>query len=252
MLRRTYRAERFVGVHRGAEDKAQYIACLRIEGRHRHLTLLKHLTVGAGKIIIIISERTLRGQTVGVGTHLYVKTIEGSLLSVVCATPVCDNHAVEIPFPAQYILKQTLVVAAMLTPNLIVGTHYRPCTAILNCLLERRKIDLIQGTVTKVHIDCAAPLLLIVERKVFHACSHAILLKLLNVRHNHLPCQIRILTHILEVTSVERSAVDIHARTEQHILLAIACLLADSLAIYPGKLRIPSGGKCRQCRKRRD
>ena len=40
-----------------------------------------------------------------------------------------------------------------------------------------------------------------------------------------------VLAHILEVASTERSAIDVDARSENHVLAAIESFLAETLAI---------------------
>ena len=90
--------------------------------------------------------------------------------------------------------------------------------------------------------------LLVVEAIVLKTHSHTVLLHLLNVRHAHLTCKERVFTHILEVSSVVRRPVDVHARAEQHVLLTVACLLADALSVECGGLSVPSRGKAAECR----
>ncbi len=132
---------------------------LVVDCAHRHLPTFQHLQIGIGEIVVVVAEIALRGQTVGVGTHLYVQTVESGLLRVVGAAPVGDHDSVESPFIAQDVLEQTLVVAGVLTLIAVVGAHYAPHLAILHGLLEGRKIYLIERTVADFDVNSAAPFL---------------------------------------------------------------------------------------------
>ena len=92
---------------------------------------------------------------------------------------------------------------------------------------------------------------LIVETIVLEAGCHAVFLYFLNVRHTHLPRQIRVFAHILEIASVIWCTVDIDARSQKHILLTVACLFSYALAVEGGKIAVPAcskTGQCRECR----
>ena len=89
---------------------------------------------------------------------------------------------------------------------------------------------------------------LVIEAIVLKTHSHTILLHLLNVRHAHLTGKERVFTHILEVSSVVRRPVDVHTRAEKHVLLTVACLLADALSVEGSRFPIPSRGKAAECR----
>ena len=78
---------------------------------------------------------------------------------------------------------------------------------------------------------------------MLHAGGDTVFLDTLDVRDNHLTCKIWILTHVLEVTSVERSTADIDARTEKDILLAVACLLTYAAAVKERHLLVPCSCK---------
>ena len=76
---------------------------------------------------------------------------------------------------------------------------------------------------------------------MLHAGSHAIALDSLNIRHDHSARKVRILAEIFKAPSIQRGPVDIHSRAEQHVFLAVPCLLSDALSVEPGHLRVPCG-----------
>ena len=86
---------------------------------------------------------------------------------------------------------------------------------------------------------------------MFHAGGNAVLLHLLDVGNDHPRGEVGILAHVLEIAAVERRAVDVHAGSQQDVLLAVARLLADGFAIQRRHFGIPRRGKARQRRESR-
>ena len=252
MLLGAERAPRTVGIHRRAEDQPQDVARLVVDGLHRHLAAAQHLQIGLGQVVLVVAERALRGQAVGVGAHLDVEAVQRRLARVVGAAPVGDDAAVEAPLTAQNVVQQHAVVAAVLAQIAVVGAHDAPRAAVDHRPAEGRQVDLAQGPFADHDVDRSAPLLLVVQGEVLDAGRHAVLLQLLDVGHDHLARQAGVLTHVLEVAAVERRAVDVDTRAQQHILLAVAGLFADGPAVAGGHLRVPRGGQGRQCREGRD
>ena len=147
------------------------------------------------------------------------------------AAPVGNHSPVEAPFLLEYPVQNPVVMAEVLALKQVVCTHDRPCSAFLNCHLEGRKIYFIQGPVIHDCIVCVSVCFLIVQREMLHAHRDSVLLYLLNIRHGHLSGQIRVLAHIFEVAAAKRGAVDVHTRTEKHVLLTVARLLSDRLSV---------------------
>ena len=83
----------------------------------------------------------------------------------------------------------------------------------------------------------------VVQGEVFHAGGHAVLLHAPDIGRHHLSGQIRVLTHILEVASVERCAVDIDTGAQQDGLVAVARLFTDALSVKERHFGVPG---CRQ------
>ena len=84
---------------------------------------------------------------------------------------------------------------------------------------------------------------------MLHANSHAVLLNFLNIRHYHYAGKTRILAHILKIASVQRSSVDVYARTEQHVFFAVARFFSYGLAVEGRHFLAPGGCKASQRRK---
>ena len=140
-------------------------------------------------------------------------------------------------------------MAEMLAFVKIVCSHYRPCASFLNRSLEGREIDFVQGPVVDDGIVLVTETFLIVQGEVLHADGDTVLLDLLNIRDNHSGSEVRVLAHIFEIPAVERSPVDVHSGTEQHILLPVSCLFSYALAVQCGHFLAPGGCKAGQCRE---
>ena len=140
----------------------------------------------------------------------------------------------------------------MLVQILVVTAHQAPGLTLFDSSLEGTEIELAQGTVGDDDIDVAAELLLLVEGIVLHAAGDTVALERLDVVDNHGRCQIRVFAHILEVTAVERRAVEVDAWTQQDVFLAVTGLLANAFAIDGGHLGVPGGSQTGEGREGSD
>ena len=200
--------------------------------------------------VVTIAGTCISSQTVGPSTKLEVKTIIKSLSSILDTAPIRNYSTIKAPLITQDVNQHSLIVAAVLILVEVVRAHNRPSATLLNCSLECRQIDLVECTIANTYIHIVTFELLVIERIVLHARSYAILLHLLNIGNNHLACQVGILTHILKITAIEGSTIDIDTRTEQHSLITIASLLTDSLTIHCSHCGIPrcsQAGQCGEC-----
>ena len=121
----------------------------------------------------------------------------------------------------------------------VVGTHDAPRSTFLHSHLEGRQIDFIKGAVVHDDIGGVTVHFVVVQGKVFHAGSHTILLHAPDIGHYHLSGQIRVLTHILKVASVERCTVDIDTRAQQDRFVAVARLFTDTLSVKERHFGVP-------------
>ena len=137
------------------------------------------------------------------------------------------------------------------TPYFIICPHDRPRSAFLYSGFECRQIYLIQRTVAEVDIDMPAPLFLIVQGKVFHTSSNPIFLQFLHIGNNHDRSQIGIFSQILEITAVERRAINIATGGQQHVFTTITGFLSYALSIKRRHFGIPRSRQTSQCWKRR-
>ena len=240
-----------LGVHAGAEDKAQDPAGFGVQFLGPGTAVGDALKIRVGEEIGIVGVGLAHREPVGPGAELHVQAVGDGLVGVVDAAPVADHHSVEAPFTLEDVVQQVLVVAVPLALVEVVGAHYGPGAAFLDGGLEGREVDLVQSPVVDAHVCGEAVGLLIVEGIMLDAGGYVVALDPLHVRYDHLRREVRVLAHILEVAAVERGAVDVDSGAEKDVLLAVAGLFAYADAVEFGQGRVPGGGQRRQGREGR-
>ena len=96
----------------------------------------------------------------------------------------------------------------------IIGTHNRPCVAFFDCCTERGQIYFVKCAVIDTDIGLYAVSFMIVECEMLHTRCDTIGLHTLNIRHYHPGGKPRVFTHILKVTPIKGSTVDIDTRSQ--------------------------------------
>ena len=118
--------------------------------------------------------------------------------------PVRHNDALIAPFSPQNFIEQNIMMAAVCSAQLIVGTHDSFCLAPFYRCLKARQINLPERPLADLHVYVQTPCLLIVHRKVLHARRHVILLNSLYQRNNKLRDKIGVLAHVLKTPPAQR------------------------------------------------
>ena len=231
MFGRSQRAERLVAVHRRTEYQAKHPSRLVIDHFHGNLAFLYHLQISLAQVIIIISELRFRSQSVGVRTHFEIKTVHGGFVRIVCRTPIGHHTPVELPFAFQDVVIQEFAMRRVRAAYLIISTHDAPRATPLYRRTECGQIDFVQGTVAQLYIDMPAPQFLVIQGIMLHASRHTVLLQLLDIRHAHLPCQVRVFAHVLEIAPIKRRTVNVYARTQLDIFPAIQGFFAQCFSV---------------------
>ena len=238
-----------VRIHCSTEGEPQNTTYLFVQNLFVDLFVSEFDEKWCGQKIFVVGVAPTPSQSIGPGPHLHVKPIVCGLIGLMGSAPIRDHYAVKFPIPFQNVVEQVLVVAAELVFVFVVGPHDCPGTSFLYCSLEGRKIDLVQCPVIDNHIDIFAVDLLIVQSEMFDAGRYAITLYPVNIRNNHDRGKVGVFSHIFEISTVERCAVDVDTRAKQDSLVAVASLLPDGLAIGFCHIGIPGCGYASQCRK---
>ncbi len=82
---------------------------------------------------------------------------------------------------------------------------------------------------------------------MLHAGGDAVALDAPDIRHDHLSGQIRILSHIFEIPSVQRRPVNVDSGAQQDILLPVFRLFTYASSIKFRKGFVPGCSQSRQC-----
>ena len=243
-----------VGVHRRAEVQTQHathllIKCLHQVGLALACGFIDEFLVRLGQIVAVVGICAAHRQTVGPRAELHIESVEDGLLGVVTAAPVAHDDTVEAPVAFQDAVQRDFIMAVVLVVVEVVGTHDAPRLAFGDSSAEGRQVDLVKSAVANHHVYLMAILFVVVQTIVLHTRSHALRLQALHVGHYHPTGQPGVFTHVLEVAAAQRRAIDVHTRAQNHVLAAIACLFAQTLAVEACQVGIPSGSQTRQCRE---
>ena len=94
--------------------------------------------------------------------HLDVQSVFRGLHRVVDASPVGYDHAVKAPFPAENVLQQVMVMAAVFSAEPVVGAHQRLRLSLFHRGLEAGEIELSERPLVhgSVHIEPAGLLII--------------------------------------------------------------------------------------------
>src|SRR5690554_1499533 len=131
----------------------------------------------------------------------------------------------------------------MFSKVFVISTHDCPYLSFLNSCFESWQIYLSQCTLISYYIDSASFCLLIIEGEVLNTSSNTIELYPYYVRHYHSGGQVRVLTHVFEVSAIERGSVNIYAWTKKHGFLPVSGFFSDSFPIVRCQLRVPCCSK---------
>ena len=236
-------------VHCGTEEKTQNAAHFVVQFAFRIFPFTNESLVGISQIIVVVSIGLSHGQSIGPCTKFQVQSVFDSLFCIVSATPIGDNHAIELPIAFQNLIEQNVVVAVVLIAIEVVSSHDTPSMTLCNRCTESRKIDFMERTIVNYYVHLMSKILIIVQCIVLDACCNTFRLQALNVWHYHAGSQPRVFSHIFKVATIERCAIDIHAWTQNHGLVAIKCFFPQTLTIEPCHLRIPCCSQARQGRE---
>ena len=230
---------RTMGVHGRAVESTEYAAHFVIEFLGGVLAFLDEFFVGFGQIVVVIGVGGTHGQTVCPRTKFQVEAVGDGLFGVVASTPVADNNTIESPVTFQNAIEGDFVVAVVLVVVEVIGTHDAPCTSFSDGSLEGGQIDFMECAVTDDNVDLMTVFLIVVQRIMLHTGRHSLGLQALDIGNDHTGGQVGVFAHVFKVTAVERCAVDVDTRTENHGLVAVESLFAKRLTIDARKGRIP-------------
>ncbi len=126
--------------------------------------------------------------------------------------------------------------------DLVVGGHDGHRLGLAHRDFEARQIQFAHGALIHYGIAGLTPQLLTVDREMLGTCGDTVALDAANQSGRHSPRDNRIFGIVFEVAPAQRIAFDVHARAKQHVHIEIMRFLAERLAHFLGKRRIPGIG----------
>ena len=160
-----------------------------------------------------------------------------------CSAPVGNINAFKSPFVTENITGQVFIFSTPITQILIIGSHHSQSTAFLYSRFEGRQIDFTKGTLATFYLNGRPVRFLVIQGKMFHAASDITALQSLNILNSQNRVQIRIFTHIFEVTSAQRATDDIYTGAEQDVFLTPPGFFPQHFSPVIGQFGIPGGCK---------
>ncbi len=178
-----------------------------------------HLAVHHHGVDLPLTDRggQRRAEPGGRARHLEVEAGDRRLRRRVRAEPVRHDDAVELPLVPQDPPDEVGLLAAVDAVDLVVGRHHGPHARLPHGCLERREVDLAQGSLGDLGADRHPLVLLVVAGVVLDAAPDTTPLHALHVGDGEAGRQQRVLGERLEGAAGQGSAHDAHRRSEQHV-----------------------------------
>ena len=126
--------------------------------------------------------------------------------------------------------------------DLVVGGHDGHRPGFAHCDFEAGQVQFTHGTLVDYGIAGLAAEFLTIDGEVLRTCGNAVTLDASNQARRHTTGDDRIFGVILEITTAQRVAFNVHARTEQYVYVKIVRFLAERFAHFLGECRIPGIG----------
>ena len=162
---------------------------------------------------------------------------------IVLVSPVGHHHPVESPLVPKDRGKKLPALLGILPVQFVVGRHHCPGRRLLDGYLEVLQIDLPEGSLPDEGVILVAVGLLVVEGEMLYRSTHAVGLHSPNIRCSHLSREKRILGEILVITAVERIAVDVLARGQEHVYTIFQGLITDRCGRLLDQRKVPGRGQ---------
>ena len=248
----SHASESFAGVHGSPEYQFEDTPRFIVQYFFRNLPFPQQFQIRICQIVVVEWMCAFGGKTVGERSHFDIQPVVGGFERIVSTAPIGHYNAVEVPVSFQYFVQHPVVVAGVLSVDLVVCAHYGPRASFFYGSLESRQVYFIEGAFAAFHIYVQSPLFLIVQGEMFHAGSNPVLLYAFDIGHCHSGGQVRVFAHVFEIPAVQRRAVYVYARTQNDVFVAVQGFFAQRVSIGVGKFGVPCGGKAAQCRKSRD
>ena len=167
----------------------------------------------------------------------------GGLHGAGLVAPVGHDDTLESPLVPENGGQEVQLLLGIFAVELVIGGHDGPGFGLLHGDLEILQVDLAEGALADAGVVLVAVGLLVVRRVVLDGSAHPVGLDASDVGRGHLAGEERILGEILEVTSAQRVAVDVHTRGEEDVHAVFQDFVAHGFRHLLHHFRIPGARK---------
>ena len=163
--------------------------------------------------------------------------------------PVGHHDTLKAPVLAQNLGQQVAVPHRVLAVNLVVRRHHSPGVTLAYGNLETTQIQLAGSTLTHALIYCRTVGLLRVDGKVLGTHTGTLTLHTLNISCCNLTCQQRVFRVVLKVSAAQWVAMQVHARSQNHVAAILLGLITNSLSHLVHQVGVPGRSQARADRE---
>ena len=179
------------------------------------------------------------------GTTWLEHVVAGVHLScgILTTEPVGHDYALVAPVATQDGLDEVFALGGVGAIDLVVGGHDGPGVGLIDGDLEWLEIDLADGTGGDDSIVARTVGLLVVEGEMLHRGADTVGLYATHVGCRDLTGYEGILGVILEVAAIERIAMDVLGRSEEHVGAILEHFVAHGTTYLLDELLVPGAGQ---------
>ena len=175
------------------------------------------------------------------GLHQIVASLHfrDSFQSFTDTNPIGHHDTFKAPIVAQDAGQQVAIAHRELTINLIIRCHDRPRVTLSDCNLKPTQVKLTGCPLRHSFVDAGTFSLLRIHGKVLGRHTDALALNAIYVGGGNLSRHKRILRIVFEVTSTERTTMQVHAWAKDDVATILLGFIANSLTYLRDQFRVP-------------
>ena len=171
--------------------------------------------------------------------HFEIETAVESGGCRFCAEPVGHGEAVKTPMRLQQAVDEIRLLADIRPVEAVVGCHQRPGLAALYGRLEWRQIDFVQRARIDIAADRVALIFGIIGDEVLYRRRDALGLQAGDIGDDELGAEIGVLRIAFEVAPVQRRAMHVDGRREQHARALGERFAGERAADFVNEIDVP-------------
>ena len=175
------------------------------------------------------------------GRHLQILSAVGRGHAVVGRAPVRHYQTVEAPILFYDLREQVMILRSVLAVDEVVRVHDRADVRLFHSGLECGQINLAHRPLVNARVRVVSVELGVVAHVVLDGRRDALRLNAADVADGDTRGEVWVFAEVLEVATVHRRAIDVHARPQEKVDALRARVAPYLRADALGQLRVPSG-----------